>query len=145
MDTEVAIILTAGGIIGAIITTQLWQLNWFKRENFKIQKSNVMAENKIKLRKLEKELGMVPSKNVMPKEPAGMGENISHLLNLIRNIDPEQLPALIDVFMGGGEENSDISKLGTLIDAISPDAIAGLIEGFTNKQQSLAGEQEFIR
>jgi hypothetical protein len=58
MQTEVALIFAVSGIMGAILTTQLWQMNWFKRENFKIQKSNIMAENRIKIKKLERELGI---------------------------------------------------------------------------------------
>ena len=72
MNDTGLIIVSIIGIIGAIITTQLWQMNWFKRENFKIQKSNVMSQNKIKLRKLERDLGLTKDKNVQPVEQKGI-------------------------------------------------------------------------
>jgi len=100
MNSEVALILTAGGIIGAIITTQLWQMNWFKRENFKLHKSNILAENRIKIKKLEKDLGI--SKGRSKSEPT---EN-KGLLESLAGLDLDKIQGLLSLI----QKDEDIAE-----------------------------------
>lgn len=91
-------------LIGQIILMQMWQNGWFKKENFKIQKSLVMAENKLKMRKLEKEMGLQSSKKIIQEEKiGGTIDTISSLLPLLKNLDPDKLGELVDHFIGEGE------------------------------------------
>jgi hypothetical protein len=91
-------------LIGQIILMQMWQNGWFKKENFKIQKSLVMAENKLKMRKLEREMGLQPSKKIVQEEKTGgTMDMISSLLPLLKDLDPDQLGELVEHFIGDGE------------------------------------------
>ena len=58
MNIDVAIVLTIGSIAGSILITQMWQMNYFKRENFKFNLSQQKRADGIKFRKLERELGI---------------------------------------------------------------------------------------
>ena len=121
------------GIIGAIITTQLWQMNWFKRENFKIQKSNVMSQNKIKLRKLERDLGLSKDKNVQPVEQKG-------ILDLVKGMDRDKIEGILELLQnneGSGEEGS-----GSILDQIPPEIIQGFLQGITKKNDKNEGSGE---
>lgn len=95
-------------LIGQIILMQMWQNGWFKKENFKIQKSLVMAENKLKMRKLEKEMGLKPTKKLIPEEKTvGALDTISSLLPLLKGLDPDQLDGIVDHFIGDGERGEE--------------------------------------
>ena len=121
------------GIIGAIITTQLWQMNWFKRENFKIQKSNVMSQNKIKLRKLERDLGLNKDKNVQPVEQKG-------ILDLVKGMDRDKIEGILELLQnneGSGEEGT-----GSILDQIPPELIQGFLQGISKKNDKNEGSGE---
>ena len=103
-------------LIGIVLITQLNVRTWFKKENFKIQKSNVLAQNKLQLRKLEKELGLT---NVNKKGNSninlnalkgiaselgltgdleeGEGDFVSNLLNGIKNFAMEHPEAVSNI------------------------------------------------
>lgn len=131
----VAIIST----VGMMITVQLWQLNWFKRENFKIKKKNIEGENRLKLKKLEKELGLQPSKE--PREERSKFDTLSDLLPVLSKLDADQLGVLIDKFAGGGEydlpetEGGLLDMLGDFADK-NPEAVKSFIEGLSGKKTS---------
>lgn len=117
---------------GQIILLQMWNNNWFKKENFRIEKSNVMAKNKLTLRKLEKEMELTPSKNIAPAESKGALGNLADLLPLLKNLDADQLGALIDKFVGGGdyEEGGGDLTTGIMDYAMkNPEMVQGLLEG----------------
>lgn len=122
-------------LIGQIILMQMWQNGWFKKENFKIQKSLVMAENKLKMRKLEREMGLTPSKKIVPEEQPSTLNTISSLLPLLKGLDPDQLGDLVDRFVSGSGESEDSGvrgdPLNMLMDYASrnPEMIEGLIKG----------------
>jgi len=120
-------------LIGQIILMQMWQNGWFKKENFKIQKSLVMAENKLKMRKLEKEMGLKPSTKIVPEEQTSTLGTISTLLPLLKNLDPDQLGDLVDRFVGGEREEGAATgdPLNMLIDYATrnPEMLEGLLKG----------------
>lgn len=134
MNTEVALILTVGGIVGSILVTQMWQMNYFKRENFKIKKSNVMAENRIKMKKLERELGLKGSKTPVEHETPGV-------LDLLKGLDKDKISSILEMLQDN-EVSDDYdeppkSDLLALIDKLPP----GVVEGFLKKLGG-DGEQE---
>lgn len=119
-------------LIGQIILMQMWQNGWFKKENFKMQKSLVMGENKLKLRKIEKEMGLKPSKSVTPTESKGALGTLADLLPLLKNLDGDQLGALADKFIGeGGIDEGEGDLADVLMDyaAKNPDIVQGLLKG----------------
>lgn len=72
--------IIAGSIIslaGMIFLYILSNNNWFKRENFKIQKSNIMSENRLKLKKLAKQLDV--ELGAAPKEDKSLIDSLKDL------------------------------------------------------------------
>lgn len=117
-------------LIGQIILMQMWMANWFKKENFKIQKYNVMATNRLNLKKLEKDLGLKPSKAM--KEEKSTVENIGSWVSLLKGLDPEQIKGLADKFLGGGEEYEEEEGedlIGTILKNVDKDTIKSFMDG----------------
>jgi len=87
-------------LAGMVLLFTLNNSTWFKKENFKIQKKNVMDENRIKLKKLEKDMGLT-SKSSVPvyQEQPSMLETGGNLLNMAKNLTPEQLQLLAGKFL----------------------------------------------
>ena len=113
-------------LVGQIILMQMWNANWFKKENFKIQKSNTMAENKIKLKKLEKDLGVTGGNYQKPE--AGVIEQLKGIdiekiktgLNLIQkpeeeeeyiDVEVEGKPGILESALEYAEANPDKAKI----------------------------------
>jgi len=88
MDFNTAIVFTVGGIIGSILVTQMWQMNYFKRENFKFNQQMKRKENNINFKKIERDLGLKESRDLKP-EPT---------------ITQDLINKGIDLYLGKGEE-----------------------------------------
>lgn len=133
-NVETAIVMTVGGIVGAIITTQLWQMNWFKRENFKMQKTNIMAENRIKLKQLERELGLTKIKNPMP--PESKPDMLGSLAPLLSKLDGDQLAGLAERFLPAQGEDVEEGGIGGMLLNFAqenPEMVEGLLKGVSGK------------
>jgi hypothetical protein len=136
-------------LIGQIILMMMWQNNWFKKENFKIQKSNIMAQNKLQLRKLEKELGLGKSKEIIEKEPTGLMSTLGDLAPLLKNLDGDQIAALADKFLGGQSEAQMEEGGGSLGDMITdfaannPEMVKGFLEGIQQKGKGNIGDKSY--
>lgn len=133
-------------LAGQIIMLQMYMANWFKKENFKIKKSSIMGENRLRLKKLERELGLPVSRELPKETPSTMDtlSNLTGLLPLLKNLDPDQLSMLIDRFVGGGDiEAAEGDPINMLMDYATrnPEMVQGLIEGLTKGK---TGEDTFI-
>jgi len=128
-------------LIGQIILMQMWQNGWFKKENFKMQKSMVMAENKLKIRKLEREMGLTPGKE--PKEKRGTFDTIKDLAPLLKNLNPDQIGALFDKFTGGGTEEyeeGDVEDMLMDYAVKNPEVVKEFLAGLTEGKESTKEE-----
>ncbi len=122
-------------LIGQIIMLQMWNNNWFKKENFKIQKKNIEGENRLRLKKLEKELGLKQSTPRDFNETPGTMDTLANLLPILKNLDPDQLGALIDKFTGGGELLEPEGGLGGILNNIPPELIESFLKGLNKKDE----------
>lgn len=93
---EVALIMTVGGIAGSILVSQMWQLNWFKRENFKYKQSIDRKENSLRFRKLEKDLKLKESGPIPPREKG--------LLESLQGLDPAIIQRFLTPLQKDNEE-----------------------------------------
>jgi len=140
MDSITALIFTVGGIVGSILVTQMWQMNYFKRENFKINKSSVLAENRLKMEKLRKEMGLSKSSKTENTHETG------GVLDLVKGLDVNKLLDIADIIKGGGEENIiDVdaepkSELSSLIDKLPPSVIEGFLSKLGDNKKGEGGE-----
>lgn len=126
-------------LIGQVILMGMWNANWFKRENFKIQKSNVLAENRLNLRKLEKDLGLGSSKKELlptespPTDKLGLLSQLAPLAPILAKLDSDQIGALIDKFVTGAESEEGG---GGLLESIPPELIESFLKGFKENKGS---------
>jgi len=116
MNLDVALVFAISGIVGSILVTQLWQMNWIKRETFKMQKTNVMAQNRIKLKKLEKELGLSKSKEpnldlsklldqISGDQESGIPDSIEGLISHFAENNPDLVANLAQKYLGSKAED----------------------------------------
>jgi len=128
MDGEL-IIVSIISLIGTIIIASMFNANWFKRENFKLQKQNILAENRVKYKKLEREMGL----NTKPASP-----ELSALLPLAqRFLKPASEELLEDVVEPDG-------ITGALLDYATahPEIVQNLAKGFLDKSKQNQGSNE---
>lgn len=124
MVSDVGIITTsiislAGMVLFFIINNN----NWFKRQNFKLQAQNVKAENKLKLKKLEKELGLESKKK---------GIDLGGL----------DIPSLIAQYAAGGGESDEGGVGGVISEFVqdNPELVQSLLSGIGgNKGENKGG------
>jgi hypothetical protein len=123
------IIVSIISLIGTIIIATMFNANWFKKENFKLQKQNILAENRIKFKRLEKEMGL------RDKAPA---------------MDYSALLPLAEKFLKPAEsaedwvDESPDGVTGALLDyaAAHPDIVQSLAKGFLDKSKQNQGGNE---
>jgi hypothetical protein len=120
VDTGTAMIVSGFMfLIGTILFIQLNNHNWFKKENWKWNKQQTNAVNKIKLEKLRKEIGV--------KEQTGF--------NLLKNID---LGSIISNYLEGQSEDEMGGSAG------SESMISNLLQGFLQTEQGQQLASKFI-
>jgi len=112
MNEITALIFSVGGLATAVVVSQMWQNNWIKRETFKLKKRNILAENRIKMKKLERELGLGRYKSEPEPSSNTPVEGISNLLNIAKELEPEQLRAIVGKFTGEDEEPEEEGEGG---------------------------------
>jgi len=133
MVSDTGLIVTSIiGLMGMVLMFIINNSNWFKRESFKLQKSNILNENKIKLERLRKELGL--QKGVQPIKEAETGG----VLDLIKGLDKDKVSGILNMLQGNEEELEDREEgIMGLINQLPPEAIQGVIEklGLGNKNE----------
>lgn len=95
--------------------------NWFARQKMKYN-------YQIKRAKLSKRY------NTPVKEEKSPMDNISQWLPLLKNLDGDQIGALADKFLGGGEEMEEATGLEGILDKIPPDVIDSFLKGLSKKE-----------
>ena len=135
------IVVSLISLAGMVLLFTLNNSTWFKKENFKIQKKTLMDENRIKLKRLERELGLQASPNMPYQEPRSALDVGGDLLGVLKNLDSDQVKGLAAKFLNPDEPaydapESDITS--TLIDYATkhPEVVQGLLEGVTKGKTS---------
>ena len=113
IGVEVAIIMTVGGIAGSILITQMWQMNWFKRENFKFNMAVNRKDMSIRFRKIERDLGLTKGKAVQDTT----SKTPMDWLETIKKLDPNMIHSFVDSITGEKQEYEE-----------GPEGDQGLIE-----------------
>ena len=134
ITTEVAIIMTVGGIGGSILVSQMWQHNWFKRETFKFKQAADRKEINFRFKKLEKDFKVKESTPIPPREK-GLVESLS-------SINPEVIKTLAgalskeDAYEADYDEppqKPDIAEIIADVAKSNPELVTSLIDKFTKK------------
>jgi len=121
MNTEVALIFTVGGIVGSLLVTQIWQMNYFKKEQFKFKLWQTKKLDSLKLQKLKKDMDL----QTKPKT---------------QSIEGLDIPALIEKYLPQDEDGEDGEGwIGQAIGQIAQSnpelvqKVIGQVAGKTNK------------
>lgn len=115
MDFLTAIVFTVGGIVGSILITQMWQMNYFKRENFKFNQQMKRKENNINFKKIERDLGLKESRELRP-QPTITQDLINKGIDLAlgkgeeENLEPEEENSITTEILKYAKANPEIAK-----------------------------------
>jgi len=136
MEDQTLIILAFFMLIGQIIIMKIYESGSLKKLQFKFDLSNMKAENKIKLRKLEKDLGLSKARDIQPTEHSTIS-GLGSVLNVLKGLSPDQIGELADRFLGGeiAEEGSQLDGLINFAEK-NPELVSSFIEGLGQKATS---------
>ena len=132
IGAEVALIMTVGGIAGSILVSQMWQMNWFKREDFKYKMAINRKENSIRFKKMERDLGLKTGRSI----PATDSKTPMDWIETIKKLDPNVMHSFVDSISGQKQEYTE---------GEDPEDEGGLIQkalGFAKQNPELA--QNFL-
>lgn len=93
-------------LLGMIIILELNNRNWFKRENFKLERDNVKATNRLNLKKLEKEMGLTKTPSVKASQQE-TSNPMSMLAPIVKQLSADQLKGLADMFLGNYSDSEE--------------------------------------
>jgi len=134
ISTEVALIMTAGGIGGAILVSQMALRNWFKREKFKFNQQADRKEMNLRFKKLEKEFKLKEAPPIPPRKEG--------VVESIQGINPEIIQTIAGLLSKNEdddyidvepEKKPDILETILEVAQKNPDLASKFIEGITKK------------
>ena len=120
----IALIATFGGILGVMLVNH----NWIVRQKIKYG----YYLKRAKLTKKYKQ----PIES--PQEPPGSLQTISNVAGLLKNLDSDQIGALIETF-AGGESQEGMGEIG---DLLNNPVVQKFIEGYLSKASPQTGEKQ---
>jgi len=146
LDEAFIVVSVVSGIFG-LIGIELLSHNWFKKERFKIQASNIKKQNDLQIKKMAKELGVNISRNASKAGAPPLG-SISSLVDIAKQLSPEQLGSIVSTFTGGAPEleleppEEEDTGINHLIEFAKKNP--ELVKGFMSKMPQLTegGETE---
>ena len=109
--------------------------NWFKRQQWKLDASVIKAQNKLKLKKLEKDLGVntkaSPKEALLTESPLG---GLGQLAPLLKNLDGDTLKSLADTFLPEQDQEPE-GISGALLNFAeeNPEIVNGILQGIKGK------------
>ena len=132
----VSIISSIFGLCGLMILDR----NWFRRENFKIQKANIQAQNKIQIERMRKELGL----HKQPSQPTQELGGVGNLLDLAKGLGKDQIIDLVEKFLPDNErdEEGEEGELQKILKYVPPEVIQNALKGVLGSKEG--GNQEVL-
>lgn len=129
MEGELIIVTFISSIFGLIGLTML-NNNWFKRQKCKY-------DYQLKRAKLSRKI------SAPVQEEPGAFDNLKTILPLLKGLDSDQIGALADRFLGGGEEIIETGG-GGLLDNIPKPLIDAFMKGITDKSKDQHPAQDQV-
>ena len=124
----VTIISSIFGLIGLLILDR----NWFRRENFKIAKSNTQAMNKLQIEKMRKELGLT-------NQPTQAAAPVNDLLGIAKGLGKDKIIDLVQNLLPDEGEDEEESEIGKILKYVPPEVIQGALKGLTGTKEGGEG------
>lgn len=129
MEIDFALASLVGGITG-LIGLMLLDRNWYRRENFKVERDLTKATNQLQIQKMRRELGLDKKSTPAISPPSSGGLDLKSLLPILQALAPEQIQDIIGNLTGAETAEGLEGGLGGL------DGIDGLIE-FASKNPEI--------
>lgn len=121
----VTLISSTFGLIGLMLINR----NWFLRQKIKY-------DYQLKRAKMTKRLS-----TPVVQEKSGF-DTVKDLLPLFKGLDSDQIGALADRFLGGGEELPiESGGLNSILDNIPPELIQSFLKGLTKDKEAPGNDQ----
>ncbi len=123
-----------GGLFG-ILGLLILNFFWFRKETFKFNLDFKKKEADLNFKKMRKDLGL-DSKSIPPNfsPPAASPlDNIGPLLNIAKNLNPDQLSAIADILGGQPEESEGGGIAGLLDNPLVKQFLSGMAKGAAQK------------
>jgi len=129
------IVMSFISLAGMVVLFMLNTSTWFKKENFKIQKKAVMDENRIKIKKIEREMGLTGATKPYRETQTAL-ETGGNLLDVLKNLNGDQIQNLADKFLKPEDEaeyDQPKSTMDSLLDFATqnPEIAQGILQGVT--------------
>jgi len=142
MEGELVIVSIISGIFG-IFGLLILNLMWFKKEMFRVKKAQMLAENKLRMKKLERELLGTGAQNTVKESQSAGGFDLGALAPLIKNMPPEQIASIVEKFLGGNEEEGEAGGIEGLLDFArnNPEIVDGILKGIAGGSKNNSNEQ----
>ncbi len=124
---EAVIIASVINLIGFMFILHIRDNQWFKREAFKNNAKNTNAVNKLKIKKIEKDMGITGSGAAGElKADTGLIQYLPQLIGLAKD-NPELLDMLGGI-MENKEEGGIVDTIGGLLED-NPEILKGIAQG----------------
>jgi hypothetical protein len=148
MDDAFIVVSVISGLFG-IMGLLILDRNWFRRERFKFEQDTLKKQNSLQFKKMARELGLDAKSappNYRASAPTSLLENAGPLLNLAKNLNPDQIAAVADI-LGGGTEAPESEGLGGIEGLIefatkNPDLVQGFLGGLNKNKPVETGKGE---
>lgn len=152
MVTDIGIIVTTViGSIASLGALLLLDRKWYKREDHKTKVAFERKEQTLRLKKLEKDLGLKDAKSSRSVEPESLGGVKDLIPAILKNMAPEQLQDIIGNVVGETGEPSGVGDQLLQFAEDHPEIAKPIIEGVISKlgkggsgQTESGGEGGFI-
>lgn len=142
MDEALIVVSVVSGLFG-LAAISLINHNFFKREKFKFELGNAKKINTLKLKKVERDLGMTNKASHLPSQAQ------SSLIDLAKRLSPEQLTGIANL-LGASEQDeyeseTDLEGIGGLIDFArkNPELVKGFLSKATGGGNGSNDNDEF--
>jgi hypothetical protein len=155
MDEAFIWVSVISGLFG-ILGLELLTHNWFRKERFKVETYNLKKQNELQLRKMARDMGLDTKKGVSPPLETPFSSNSQGLLGqlapfapLLKNLDGEQISALIDRFIPQAEEE-EVGSGGGIGDMLgefvqnNPEIVQSFLGGLKSGTQKQGGNNSQV-
>lgn len=142
MDEAFIVVSIVSGLF-TLAGISLLNHNWFKKETFKLDIFNQKKEYNLRLKKLERDLGLTKTKTSHPPtETAPAPDTLSSLLSIAKGLNPEQLTSVLEMIKGAAADGDLPEKAEGLMGIIDehPELVEAFLKGLGKGKDEGGGE-----
>jgi len=137
MEGELIVVTVISSIFG-LCGLLLLDRNWFRRENFKIAKSNTLAMNKLQLEKMRKELGLQKQPSAIARNETPGAGDLGGLLGIAQSLGKDKVLDLVERFLpedSGGSDEGEDSEIAKILKYVPPEVIQNALKGVMGSKE----------